>query len=370
MFKGISSIIYKESFHIVRDFKTLLLMIVVPGMDLIIFGYAIDLEVRNIPTAVYNLDGRRPSRELLEAFDHTGYFTFVGRADSDAGLTHMVVSGEAGMGIKIPADYTDALGRGEGTQVQVVLDGSDSTVAMQALNAVNAVALRKSIDIITDRVDAPSVLPVDSRTRVLFNPDMKTPNFMVPGLVGIIMQVVTMLLTAFSIVRERENGTLEQLMVTPVSRLGLMLGKLAPFAVVGCVETCMALSIMHFLFGVPIHGSLALLGSFAIIYIFTGLGLGLLVSTFAQNQMQAVQLALLVMLPSILLSGFIFPLSSMPKPIYIAAHAIPATHWIGILRGIILRGAGFADLWPKAASLAVIGAVVLAAASARFRKTV
>lgn len=368
MFKGFTSIVYKETFHILRDFRTLFLMLMIPGMDLTIFGYAIDLEVRNLPTAVYNLDGRAPSRELLDMIANTGFFDFKHVAFSDDELAQRIVRGHAKVGIKIPPDYTDTLLRGGSAQVQILLDGSDSTAAMQALQVINAVALRKSIDIISQSLDTPGAFPIDARPRVLFNPDMKTPYFMVPGLVGIIMQVVTMLLTAFAIVREKETGTLEQLMVTPVSRLGLMLGKLIPYAVIGSIETCLALSIMRFVFAVPISGSLFLLGAFALIFIFTALGLGLLISTIAQSQMQAVQLALLFMLPSILLSGFLFPIESMPKPIFVIAHFIPATYWIRILRGIILRSAGFADLWPQAASLACLCVLVLTIAASRFRK--
>ena len=231
----------------------------------------------------------------------------------------------------------------------MLIDGSDSTVAMQALNVANAIALRKSLSVVAGTLDPRMTPPVEARPRVLFNPDMRTPNFMVPGLVGIVMQVVTLFLTAFAIVREKETGTLEQLMVTPVSRFGLMLGKLIPYGLVGALETVMALSIMRFLFGVPIAGSLLLLAGFALIFLFTVLGMGLLISTLANNQMQALQFAFIIMLPSILLSGFVFPQESMPLPIYYIGQLIPATYFIRILRGIILRGAGFYDLWQQGA---------------------
>ncbi|HNV22748.1 MAG TPA: ABC transporter permease [Candidatus Hydrogenedentes bacterium] len=369
MFKGLTSIMYKETFHILRDFRTLFLMLLLPVMDLAIFGYAIDLEVRNIATVVYNLDGRQQSRELLDMFVNSGYFSFEDVVLTDAELERAIVRGEAKVGIKIPPDYSDRLLRGESAQVQVLLDGSDSTVAMQALQVINAIALRKSIDIISESAGLPGAFPIDARPRVLFNPDMKTPYFMVPGLVGMIMQSVTMLLTAFAVVREKETGTLEQLMVTPVSRLGLMLGKLLPYAVVGFIEMVFALALMRVLFRVPIAGNVVLLGMFGMVFVLTTLGMGLLISTMAQNHMQAVQLALLLMLPSILMSGFMFPIESMPKPLYAVAHLIPATYWIRILRGVILRSAGFADLWDQGVWMVVIGVVVLAVAASRFRKT-
>jgi ABC transporter DrrB family efflux protein len=287
---------------------------------------------------------------------------------SDEELTRMIVQGKAKVGIKIGPDYTDSLLKGDSAQFQVLVDGGDSSVAMQALNVVNAVALRESLDVISNSIDAPSALPVEVRPRVMFNPDLRTPNFMVPGLVAIVMQVVTMLMTSFAIVREKENGTLEQLMVTPVARLGLMLGKLVPYAAIGCIETVIVLAIMRFVFGVPIAGSLALLAVFAVAFLFCALGMGLLVSTFAANQMQAVQVSVVFMLPSVMLSGFVFPRESMPWIIYFVSQFVPATYFIQVLRGIILRGATFTDLWTQGAWLLGMGLTVLGIATARFRK--
>jgi len=369
MFRGLESIIYKEIIHVLRDRTALLLMLLIPGIQLTIFGYAIDLDVKNVPTVVWNLDGRAESRTLLDAFRNTGTFDFVGTAHSEEDLLGRIVRGDAQVGIKIPPDYTDNLLLGRHTAIQVLIDGSNSTVAMQALNVSNALALRRSIDIINQTIETTQP-PVEARPRILFNPDMRTANFMVPGLVGIIMQMITMFLTAFAVVRERENGALEQLMVTPVSRFGLMLGKLIPYAVIGVFETVTVLLLMRFVFGVPIAGNLVLLAFFSIIFLFTALGLGLLISTFAENQVQAVQMAIPIVLPSVLLSGFVFPQESMPYPIYLIAQVIPATYFIHILRGIILRGATFIDLWPSGLILAVMGLAVFIVSTLRFHKTV
>jgi len=368
VFRGISAIVYKEMIHVARDPRTLFLMLLIPGIQLTIFGYAIDLDVRNIETVIYNLDGRAESRALLDSFQNSGTFRIVATAQSDEAFQRAIVSGHAKVGIKIPPDYTDRILRGEPVAIQTLIDGSNSTVAMQALNVTNAIALRKSIAAIasTSGLNAP---PIEARPRVLFNPDMKTANFMVPGLVGIVMQVVTMFLTAFAIVREKETGTLEQIMVTPVSRLGLMMGKLVPFGIIGAFETSMVLLIMRYVFSVPIAGNLVLLAGFSLLFLFTSLGLGLFVSAIAQTQMQAVQLAFVIVLPSILLSGFIFPQESMPTPIYVIAKLIPATYFIQMLRGIILRGAGIADLWPQALILAGMGLTILLISATRFRKT-
>lgn len=368
MIKGVLPVLYKEFIHILRDPRTLFLMLLIPGIQLTIFGYAIDVEVENVPTIVYNLDGRERSRDLIDVFRNTGTFKIVGSAFSNDELIQRIVAGDAQVGIKIPPDYTDNLVNGRPAQIQVLIDGSDSTVAMQALNVSNEVALRESIRLAARDIRRPQQI-IESRARVLFNPGMRTERFMVPGLVGIVMQLVTMFLTAFAIVREKEQGTLEQLMVTPVSRFGLMIGKLVPYAIIGAIETTFVVLLMRFLFQVPIEGSLALLAALALLFLFTALGLGLFVSTITTSQVQAMQVAFLIMLPSVLLSGFMFPLESMPLPIFYLAHVIPVTYFIQILRGIILRGADFGDLWTQTAILAVFGLALLTLSAWRFRKT-
>ncbi len=369
MFRGFTSIFYKETIHVLRDPRTLFLMLMIPGLQLTIFGFAIDLDVKHISTVVYDLDHRPPAHELVDAFENTSYFDIVRYVQSDEELNHAIVEGTAKVGVKIPPDYTERLLAGETASFQVLIDGSDSSIARQALNASNGIATSRAIHESTNQSNPPEPPRVRAEPRVLFNPEVKTANFMVPGLVGIIMQLVTVFLTAFSIVREKENGTLEQLMVTPVSRLGLMMGKLTPYAVIGSFETCVVLLLMRFLFGVHITGSLPLLGAFSLLFLITALGLGLLVSTVASSQVEAMQWAFLIMLPSILLSGFVFPMETMPKPILYVAHLIPVTYFLRILRGIILRGATFDDLWLDGLWLALIGLAVLLLSARRFRKT-
>ncbi len=369
MFKGLTSIMYKEIFHVFRDPKALFLMFLIPSIDMIMFGYAIDLEVRNIATLVYNLDGRPESRELLDRFVNTRFFRLVGMAHSEQELYQGIVQGRAKVAIKIPPNYSDQLVQAGHATIQVLLDGSDSTVAMQALQVVNAVALYKSLDVIAERVETPQRLPVEVRPRVLFNPDMKSPNFMIPGIIAVTMQQVTLLLTALAIVREKEQGTLEQLMVTPISRFGLMLGKLIPYAIIGFAVTAVVTAIMVVVFHVPITGSVTLLATLSLPFLFASLGMGLLTSTLAANQIQGVQFAFIFMLPSVLLSGFMFPQESMPTVIYWLGQLIPATYFIRILRGIILRGAEFQDLLKEALILTAMGVVLLLGAASRFQKT-
>lgn len=368
LFAGLGSVVYKEVFHVLRDPRSLFLILVIPGLDMALFGYAIDLEVDNVPVVVWNLDRRSESRALLDAIRNTGLFAMQGEVGSEQALKRALVSGEARVAIQIPPDFTGDLVAGRPATFQVLLDGSDSMVAMQAMQTLDAVALRRSLEMQNRTVD-PGDLPVDARPRVLFNPELRTPNFMVPGLVAIIMQAITLMLTALSVVREKEAGTLEQLMVTPVSRLGLMLGKLLPYVAVACVETAIVVVLMVFLFQVPINGSVGLLALFSIPFLFTAIGMGLLTSTLTGNQMQALQVAMAFVLPAIVLSGFLFPRESMPLVINWLGYLFPATFFIEIIRGIVLRGAGFLDLWPEAAVLTLMGVAFLAVAASRFQKT-
>jgi ABC-type multidrug transport system permease subunit len=250
----------------------------------------------------------------------------------------------------------------------VLIDGSDSSIATQSLTVSTSVGLQESIQFLSQRMGARDVqFPIDVRPKMLFNPDVRSANFMVPGLVAIILQVVTTLLTAFAIVRERERGTLEQLLVTPIKPFGLMLGKLVPYGLIGFFETCTVLTVMRVIFDVPINGSVALLILLSVLFLFTALAIGLLISTRAQNQVQAFQLAWLILLPSVLLSGFMFPRSSMPLFMQAIGYLIPATHFMEIIRGIVLRGATAIDLWPQIATLAVMGLLLIVLSALRFR---
>lgn len=378
-FRGLGAILRKELSHIRREPSTLFFIFVIPVVQLVIFGFAIDTEIEHIPTAVLDLDGRSDARELVDSFVNTRTFRISERVLDDESLRHALTSGRARVGIRIPAEYGDRLLRGEQGEVQVLIDGSDSQVATAAQQAAHLIGIQISRRIGSAFAEARSVAPardaagapamaVDVRTRLLFNPDLESARFFVPGLVGIILQVVLLFLTAFAVVREREHGTLEQLFVTPVGRAGLILGKLLPYALVGALESLIVLSVMVFGFSVPIQGDLLLLLVLSVLFILTALGLGLLVSTLAKTQLQAMQLAFLVMLPSVLLSGFMFPRDEMPDIIRWASAAIPVTWFIEIMRGIVLRGADFADIAPSVVNLAVCCVVIVALGMLRFRK--
>ncbi len=363
---GFWAIVYKEVLQVRRDPSTRFVFLI-PVIQTIIFGFAIDMDIQHMPTAVFDMDRGKESRRLIESFHNTGTFDVREDVHSEAELRRRIVAGAVRVGIIIPPDYSAHLVSGQEATVQVLVDGSDSTTAMSALQTSRAVGQIFATQRLGISITA---LPVDVRPRVLFNPDLVSSNFYVPGLIGIILQVVTMLLTAFAIVRERERGTLEQLVVTPVSRWALILGKLVPYAVIGVLQTVFVLLLMRFLFGIHIEGSVLLLFALAVLFLIPSLSMGILISTLSSNQAQAMQLSLLFMLPSVLLSGFAFPRETMPLPIYAISFCIPATYFVQILRGIILRGAGFWALWPQALALAVFAVVLVSVSTMRFQKRI
>ncbi len=380
-FSGIRAILIKEFFHIRRQPTTLFFMFLVPTIQTIIFGYAINTQIEHIPTVVWNMDGRRSSQVLIESFESTRRFAVVNVAFDQDTFDSSLQSGRARVGIIIPPNFSESLINGEQTSLQVLIDGSDSQVATTAQSSALLLGQNLSIELAKTKGEAlqlaparnsagQAVLSVDVRTRILYNPDLDSSHFFVPGLVGIILQLVTLFLTSFAVVRERELGTLEQLFVTPVGRSGLMFGKLIPYACVGFAELVIMLVVMIYIFGVPIAGSIPLLLLLSFLFTTCSLGLGLLISTLAKTQLEAFQFAFIVMLPSILLSGFVFPRSEMPLPIYAVSFALPATYFIDILRGVILRGAGLAELTPSVIGLSVCCVVVLVVSIRRFRKRI
>ena len=376
---GFLAILLKEFAHIRRERMTLFFTFVVPALQLTIFGYAIDVTIDHIPLVVLDLDGSQQSRGLVEAMVNTRAFTVSQRVQDLDSLRRALSSGRAKAGVVIPVEYSERLLRGEQAQVQVLIDGSDSQVATTALNTVGLLATQLSIRRgqamaeVTQQAPARDpegrpAQPIDLRPRLLYNPDLESSHFFVPGLIGIILQLVLLFLTSFSIVRERELGTLEQLFVTPVSRAGLLFGKLLPYAIMAFGEMLIVLVLMVAVFGVRIQGSMLLLAALSALFIVTSLGLGLLISTIAKTQLQAIQIAFLIMMPSVLLSGFMFPRAEMPTPIYWIGAVLPVTYFIEILRGIILRNADAIDLVPHVAGLAACCVVILTLSLSRFRK--
>jgi ABC-2 type transport system permease protein len=366
---GVGAVLRKEVIHMARDRGTLRLALLVPVLQLVLFGL-IDTNVRDVPTVVFDQSLSSESRELVDALEATHVLHVVDRVASRAALRHAIVSGRARVGVELPHDFhRSSVDPGAPAAFLVLVDGSDSTVASQALAAVNGLALTRSLEGLAVRARA-ETLPLEPRVQVLFNPDMRSAALLIPGLVGILLTFSGTLLTAFAIVRERERGTLEQLMVTPLSPVAVVLGKLLPYLGLALVQLALVLLIMAAVFHVPVQGSLLLLAALSLEYLVALLALGLLISARSATQVEAMQLAQLILLPSILLSGYIFPLSSIPRPLLAISHALPATHFIAIARGIIVRGAGLADLWEHVAALAAIALLLVLGSTRAFSKTV
>lgn len=367
VFRGFGAVFYKEVLHVRRDFSTLFFSLIIPLLQMLLLGFAIDTNIRQINTVVFNADGRRESRELLDRLKNSDTFHILRYVENDHDLNDMIIAGKARVGIKIPVDYSDRLIHHMSAQVLVLIDGSDSSVAGQAINVTTAIGLDESLRrVLQNR----STFAVDMRPKLLFNPDSRSPNFFLPGLTAILLLNVTTFLTAFSVVREKERGTLEQLFVTPVRPMGLLLGKLLPYLGIGFFELTMILTFMRFVFRVPIHGNVFLLALLSLPYLFVSLSLGILISSKANSQAEAMQLAFLTILPSVFFSGYIFPRETMPTFFYVLSYFVPAAYFINITRGIILRGAGLVHLWTDGLALFGMGTLLLFLAARRFQKKV
>lgn len=368
--RGLGGVIYKELIQLARDPATVLVAIVIPLVQLTIFGYAIDTEVKNVASVVLDMDKSHSSRDFVDRYEATGLYTVVDFVDSQDELRSAIVAGRAKVGLNIPAGYERALRGGKRATVQVLIDGSNNTIAGQTLATVQNLGYAISAELLGISPEDGASLPLEVRPRLLFNPSLRSSNFFVPGIIGLLLFLMTMMLTAFAVVREREVGTLEQLMVTPVSKSALMLGKVLPYLGLGLVQMMVVILAAQLIFQVSIHGNLYLLIGLAVIFVFSSLGLGLLISTVARSQLQAMLGSFIFMLPSVLLSGFMFPRESMPLVIYWISAALPLTYFIEILRGIILRGAGMEALWDETVVLLCMGVGLVTLATLRFRKTV
>lgn len=366
-FRGFGAVFYKEVLHVRRDFATLFFSLIIPILQMVLLGFGIDTNIRQINTVVFDADGHRESRELLDRLKNSDTFHIIRYVENDKDMNDAIISGRARVGIKIPVDYSDRLLHGTSAQVLVLIDGSDSSVAGIAVNVTTAIGLDESLRrVLADR----SSMAVEMRPQLLFNPDSRSPNFFLPGLTAILLLNVTTFLTAFAIVREKERGTLEQLFVTPVQPFGLLLGKLLPYFGIGFFELCLIVSAMRFMFRVPIHGSVILLALISLPYLFVSLSLGILISSKAGSQGEAMQLAFLTILPSVFFSGYIFPRETMPYIFRVLSYFVPASYFINITRGIILRGAGIQHLWTDALALFAMGTFLLVIAARRFRNKV
>ncbi|MBK9942133.1 MAG: ABC transporter permease [Kouleothrix sp.] len=366
-------IIRKEFIHIIRDPRTLAVMFVMPLMQLILLGYAATSDVRNVPLAVHDQSRTPQSRHLIEAFVQSGQFEVLRLAGSEDELARLVDNGTVRAGLIIPPAYASDLTGGHGAQVAFVLDGSDPSVASSALSSARLIGQVEATSIqqqaLARRGAAVSIAPpMEVRTRVWYNPDMQSAVFMVPALIGLILQMQATLLTASAIVRERERGTIEQLIVTPIRPIELILGKILPYALVALLITIEILLIGTLWFGVPIKGNLLLLLGISCLFLISSLSIGLLISTVAQTQQEAFLLTFLTLLPSIFLSGFIYPIAALPKLLQVLSGVVPLSYFLVVVRGIVIKGVGIPALTSQIGALLIFGAVLIVLAATRFRK--
>jgi len=363
--------IAKEFIQLRRDGLALTLALFVPVAMLFIFGWAINTDVKHVPTAVFDQSGSVEARTLLEGLANSQYFDLSIWVGSNRELTRLIDKGTAKVGIVIPPDFARQLARRQAS-VQIIVDASDPQVATSAMNAATALAADRSLRLLAQTLEG-TVLrdgspPLDFRVRAWYNPDLVSAIFIVPGLIGALLMQTTITAMAVSIVRERERGTLEALVVSPIRRWELLVGKIAPNLMTAYGQMTMALIVARFVFDVPIRGSLPLLYALSLAFMFGTLGIGIFISAAARTVPQAMQLAFLTFLPSIYLSGLLFPIEGMPRGAQIVAHVIPLTYFLRIVRGIILKGIGLDYLWPELLPLLAFGAVVFTLSVFRFRK--
>jgi len=354
-------LLVKELLQLLRDPKILPILFIAPVIQLVILGYAATTDVRRVELAVCDLDHTRTSRELVDRFTSSTYFELVAARDSQKELDALLESGEARLALTIPAGFAADRAAGRSGQVQLVADGANAMVTSLALGYARAVLALTA---------GPGLAPaLELRPKVLYNPDLVSRNFMVPGVLAMIIMVMTMMLSSMAVVRELEVGTLEQLLVTPLRPGQIIAGKLIPFALVGTVEILTAMPVVLLWFRVPLRGSLAVLALLTLPFMLCTLSLGLLVSTLARTQQQAMMITTFVfMLPQIYLSGFVFPIQNMPKAFQLVTYVVPLRYYVKVLRGVFLKGVGLDVLWPQGLAMLGLGLLILTVARLRFRR--
>jgi ABC-2 type transport system permease protein len=362
----------KELLQLRRDRLTLGMMGAQPVLMLLLFGYAINTDVRHIPTLVYDQDDTAESRDLARRMEATGFYDVVGRADGYEAIDRALRSGTARTALVVPPRYGARLARGEVARVQLVVDGSDPQVVASAQDTAASLVAARSQQVLVERLERsgarPAPAPMEMLAAVRYNPEGRTAVYIVPGLIGVILTMTMVMLTAMAMARERERGTLEQLIVSPVRRVELVVGKILPYVVIGYVQMALILLCARLVFDVPITGSLGLLFALASAFIAASLAVGLFFSTLAKTQQQAMQMSFFFLLPNILLSGFMFPFEAMPRPAQWIAQMLPLTHFLRIVRGIVLKGSGFDEVRVEVLWLTAILVALVAFSSLRFRK--
>jgi len=365
----------KEFVHVVRDPRSLGMAIAIPLLLLALFGFALTLDVDHVPMVVWDQSGSPASRDLISQFSASRYFNILAPVRTYPEIERAIDSGRALVALIIPVDFAGQLEAGRNVPVQMIVDGSDANTATIAMGYARGVGFiysqRMAIREVQRMAGATLAMPIEVRPRVWFNSDMESRNYIIPGLIAVIMLVIAALLTSLTIAREWERGTMEQLLSTPVSGPELILGKLLPYFVIGMLDVLLAVLMGEFVFHIPLRGNIALLFAMAAIFLVGALSLGMLISIVTKSQLLASQLAMvLTFLPSFLLSGFMFSVDNMSRPLQIVSYLIPARYFVALLKGIYMKGIGLEILAVEAGLLTVFGVVVLIVANLKFKKKV
>lgn len=369
-FARLISVMKKEFIHIRRDIPSLIIALIMPVIFTLLFGYAVNTDVETVDMVILDMDKSYQSRELIDKFEATRYFKPIKYLKNTGEIRTTIMDDVAEVALVIPAGFGKQIQEGEKATTQLIINGVDPTIARTALQSSVMLSRTYVFELIesTGFNLSENMERLDVRTKVWFNPDLESSKFIVPALIGLVMQNITVILTAFSLVREKEHGTIELLIVTPIKSVELIIGKMAPYVIIGTVDFLIALFLGTWWFEVPVQGSLALLITLGVLFVICALAIGMLISTIAGNQAQAMQMALLFLLPSVILSGFMFPREAMPLPIFMAGFALPVTYFMNILRDIILKGTDFSYLVKDTAALGILTVILLFIASLQFKK--
>jgi ABC-2 type transport system permease protein len=371
----VSHIIRKEFIQLRRDPKLIPILFIAPLLQLLLLGFAANLDVKDIATVVCDQDGTAASRDLVSRFLNSGYFALAGTAGAPGEIDLFMEKGEASVAIVVPRGFANVIAAGKPATVGIIVDGSESQSATIGVSTVSMIVSQYAQGLVSgilDRLWVLGVRPVRVKpeVRVWYNPELRSRNFMVPGVLGLVLMVMTMMLTSMAIVREKEMGTMEQLVVTPIRPFELLAGKLLPFLIIGIVDVALIMSLIHFLFRVPMRGSVLLLFGLSLVFMLTTLGLGLFISTVSSNQQQAMLTAVFFMMPMMMFSGFAFPIENMPKIIQAVTYLVPLRYYFVIIRGIYLKGVGLHELWGQGLAMLAFGIAILTLSVLRFRKKV
>jgi len=378
MFSRIKELIIKEFIQISRDKRMLLLVFIAPIIQLILFGYAITTDIENISTAIWDLDRTYESRDFISCIENSGNFNLNYYADSEQEITSLLESRDAQIAVKINPGFGKDIKKGNEAKIQIIIDGSDSNSAAVILGYINQISANYSRSVLIERLNQFKLLKqenistnIDSfsnEIRFWFNPTLKSRFSNVPAVMAFILLISTIMLTSMSIVKEKEAGTIEQLIVTPIKPIELIAGKTIPFAIIGFIDVLLVISVSYSWFKIPLRGNLLILFFSMILYLFATLGVGLFISTISRTQQQAMMSTFFFMMPAVLLSGFMFPIENMPVIIQYITYLNPLRYFFVIITGIFLKGTGLGILWPQMLALGIIGIIILAISIFRFRK--